>query len=230
MVLQQVAPRVHAHSPDVSRPDPVRIVGITGTLAFNAVALTVLLLPASGPPVVDTRPDTVLAMRWLTPPLPTPPRPPERVDVTPPTPAPLRVPIPVAPRIAVPVDAPVIDGVGTVAAPIEPGVADSVGVETVADSAPLGGTTLAYSNAPAPAYPREALLAGVEGVVVLEVHVGRDGQPLDVRLHRSSGHRDLDRAAVRHVQQTWRFQPAMRDGVPVEAIGLVPIAFNLSGG
>ena len=56
MVLQQVAPRVHAHSPDVSRPDPVRIVGITGTLAFNAVALTVLLLPASGPPVVDTRP------------------------------------------------------------------------------------------------------------------------------------------------------------------------------
>ena len=76
MVLQQVAPRVHAHSPDVSRPDPVRIIGITGTLAFNAVLLTVLLLPASGPPVVDTRPDTVLAMRWLTPPPPTPPRPP----------------------------------------------------------------------------------------------------------------------------------------------------------
>ncbi|MCD9005384.1 energy transducer TonB [Luteimonas sp. XNQY3] len=58
----------------------------------------------------------------------------------------------------------------------------------------------------------------------------RDGRPMDVRLHRSSGHRELDRAAMRHVQRHWTFQPAMRDGVAVEAIGLVPIAFDLSRG
>ncbi|WP_394000797.1 energy transducer TonB [Luteimonas sp. WGS1318] len=230
MVLQQVAPRVHAHSPDASRPDPVRIIGITGTLAFNAMLLTVLLLPATRPPVVDTRPDAVLALRWLTPPPPTPPRPPERVEITTPKPVPVQAPTPVAPRIAVPVDVPVIVGHHDLAAPGESHVVNTVGVEAVAEPAPLAGVTLAYAHAPAPAYPRPALLAGAEGVVVLEVHVGRDGQPLDVRLHRSSGHRDLDRAALRHVQRTWQFQPAMRDGVPVEAIGLVPIAFNLSGG
>ena len=37
----------------------------------------------------------------------------------------------------------------------------------------------------------------------------------------------LDREAVRHVQQRWRFEPAMRDGRPVQAWGLVPIDFSL---
>jgi len=29
------------------------------------------------------------------------------------------------------------------------------------------------------------------------------------------------------VLRHWRFQPALRDGVAVEAVGLVPIAFRL---
>lgn len=230
MVLQQVVPRVPEGNPDLRHPDPVRIVGITGTLAFNAALLTVLLLPGTRPPVIDARPDDVLALRWLTPPPPTPPRPPEPVEITAPTPAPARVPVPVATQIAAPAETPVAARADDVTPPMAPGTMEMTGIGTTAEPAPLAGATLAYAHAPAPVYPRAALLAGAEGVVVLEVHVGRDGRPLDVRLHRSSGHRDLDRAAVRHVQRSWHFQPAVRDGVAVETVGLVPIAFNLASG
>ncbi len=44
------------------------------------------------------------------------------------------------------------------------------------------------------------------------------------------GYRELDEAARRHVLRRWRFQPAMRDGRAVQAIGLVPIEFSLDRG
>jgi protein TonB len=37
----------------------------------------------------------------------------------------------------------------------------------------------------------------------------------------------LDDAARRQVLDEWRFQPAMRDGVAVEAVGRVPIDFRM---
>ena len=63
--------------------------------------------------------------------------------------------------------------------------------------------------------------------MLLEVLVGEDGRPIDVRIHGSSGHRMLDAAARRHVLREWSFRPAVRDGRPVQAIGIVPIDFHL---
>ena len=63
--------------------------------------------------------------------------------------------------------------------------------------------------------------------MTLRILVDVDGRPLQVQVERSSGHRSLDREAVRHVQQRWRFEPATRDGRPVQAWGLVPIDFSL---
>ena len=63
--------------------------------------------------------------------------------------------------------------------------------------------------------------------MLLRVLVDIDGRPLQVVVDRSSGHRSLDREAVRHVQQRWRFEPAMHGGRPVQAWGLVPIDFSL---
>ena len=54
-----------------------------------------------------------------------------------------------------------------------------------------------------------------------------DGKPLQVSIHRSSGNRELDRAAQQHILRRWTFRPAMRDGRAVQAIGLVPIDFKL---
>ena len=62
---------------------------------------------------------------------------------------------------------------------------------------------------------------------MLEVLVGLDGQPLAVTVARSSGHRELDEAARAQVLKRWRFQPATRDGLAVQAIGMVPIEFAL---
>ncbi|KLJ01781.1 hypothetical protein WQ56_05310 [Luteimonas sp. FCS-9] len=205
------------------------MVGIAGTLAFNAVVLSMLLVPAGGgdpPTLPDAAPS--LDFRWLTPPPPTPPRPPEQVEIAAPhpvpTPAPKPAPVAIAPAVEA---APAVDP-----APwpiVEPAPAPAE-VAPPTMTAPASGVQLQYAAAPAPAYPRDALRAGNTGVVQLEVHVGVDGRPLSVRVHRSSGHRDLDQAALRQVQRHWRFQPALRDGQPVEAIGLVPIAFDLDRG
>ncbi|MET0328205.1 MAG: energy transducer TonB [Luteimonas sp.] len=212
------------------RPDAVRIVGLSGTLAFNAMLFMVLLVPATQEVIDRALPDRNPELTWVTPPAPQPPRPPERVEVV----KPPVVPTPAVPRPAAPPTAPVeaavvVDGGTLPALPSFEGPAVDVATPVI-DAAPLSGMALRYANAPAPDYPRAALAAGAEGVVLLEVHVGIDGRPMDVRIHRSSGNRDLDRAALRHVQRVWTFQPAMRDGVAVEAIGLVPIAFNLSKG
>jgi periplasmic protein TonB len=99
----------------------------------------------------------------------------------------------------------------------------------MAEIGPVPGVRLEYADAPAPSYPRDALREGVEGTVMLQVLVDVDGRPLQVDVQRSSGDRRLDAAARRQVLQHWRFRPAMQDGRPVQAIGLVPIAFNLRG-
>ena len=58
--------------------------------------------------------------------------------------------------------------------------------------------------------------------------VGVDGLPKDVKVEKSSGHRDLDRAAMEAVRK-YRFNPEIRNGKKVEGYARVPITFNLSG-
>ncbi|MDO4709984.1 MAG: TonB family protein [Pseudomonadota bacterium] len=78
---------------------------------------------------------------------------------------------------------------------------------------------------PAPRYPRNALRNGIGGVVQLQVDVGPDGVPTSVSLIRSSGSRELDRAATEAVRR-WRFQPATENGQPTVGRVSVPIQFT----
>ncbi|PJK03973.1 energy transducer TonB [Lysobacteraceae bacterium NML71-0210] len=78
---------------------------------------------------------------------------------------------------------------------------------------------------PAPRYPRNALRDGIGGVVQLQVDVGPDGVPTSVSLIRSSGSRELDRAAS-DVVRRWRFQPATENGQPSVGRVTVPIQFT----
>lgn len=71
-------------------------------------------------------------------------------------------------------------------------------------------------STPSPEYPSAALRARASGDVVLRIEVGTDGRPSDVAVVGSSRNRALDRAAVQTVRR-WRFEPALRDGVPVPA-------------
>ncbi|WIG55832.1 MAG: hypothetical protein OJF61_001620 [Rhodanobacteraceae bacterium] len=90
--------------------------------------------------------------------------------------------------------------------------------------------TIAYETATPPAYPIEALRAGVQGTVLLKVLVDTSGKPVQVAIERSSGSRTLDDAARQHVLAAWRFHAAMRDGRAIQAWAQVPVKFNLSQG
>lgn len=79
---------------------------------------------------------------------------------------------------------------------------------------------------PLPKYPPAARRRGAEGRVVLAVQVGADGRARTIELRQSSGHADLDAAALKAVRR-WRFAPASRGGVSVEGLAIVPIRFRL---
>jgi len=77
-----------------------------------------------------------------------------------------------------------------------------------------------------PDYPLEALRRGLEGTVVLRVHVAADGRVSEVEILDSSGYLILDAAAVRAVK-SWQFAPATRGGRPVTAVVRQPVRFSL---
>ena len=82
------------------------------------------------------------------------------------------------------------------------------------------------TSQPAPRYPRNALRAGIEGTVQVQVDVGPDGVPTSVALAAGSGNRELDRAAMDAVRR-WRFRPAVVNGQPSVGRVTVPIQFTV---
>lgn len=77
---------------------------------------------------------------------------------------------------------------------------------------------------PAPGYPEMARLAEVEGTVLLQVRVGKDGRVEEVRVVESVPM--LDDAAVRAARQAI-FTPALQQGRPVAVWVEIPIQFRL---
>lgn len=206
--------------------DSARILTMSSTIAINLLAFGLLMMPLSMPPpavAVDDKP--TLSGRVIE------PEPVEIVPVNLPRP-PQPVAHPVVPRTAAPtrseaISAPVTVDTGTeVAVDTSHDVAGPVDSITPASTGP-SPMQLEYRLAPAPTYPRRALQQRLTGTVLLEVLVGLDGRPLDVKVAQSSGHRELDEAARAQVLKRWSFQPATRNGLAVQAIGMVPIQFAL---
>ena len=76
-----------------------------------------------------------------------------------------------------------------------------------------------------PDYPEDARRRTIEGDVVLEIVVRRDGSVGDVRVLKSLG-ASLDQRAIEAVRQ-WRFDPARRRGTPVDVLVEVSVEFKL---
>lgn len=83
-----------------------------------------------------------------------------------------------------------------------------------------------YLRNPAPDYPPAAQKRGLEGKVVLKVHVLASGQPDTVTVATSSGHQILDDAALKAVTQ-WAFAPARRGQTPIDGWVQVPLTFKI---
>jgi TonB family protein len=76
-----------------------------------------------------------------------------------------------------------------------------------------------------PSYTDEARRRAIEGDVVLEIVVRRDGSVGDVHVKRSLG-AGLEQRAIDAVRQ-WRFGPARRQGSPVDVVVEVSVEFKL---
>jgi len=214
------------HSFHDIHPDAKRIAAMAAAIVLNAALLMLLVVPMRAPPSVPL-PDRDPDLRWILPKTekPKPPVVPVDHQRAPTTHPVVHTPVAVTPPIA-----PVIvdnDPMQLDAVDHEQTVQPTQSQETTDSAEPLPGVRLEYADAPAPAYPRDALRDGAEGTVLLQVLVDVDGRPLRVDVQRSSGDRRLDLAARRQVLEHWRFRPAMKDGRAMQAIGLVPIDFHL---
>ncbi|MBD0270786.1 MAG: energy transducer TonB [Acetobacteraceae bacterium] len=77
-----------------------------------------------------------------------------------------------------------------------------------------------------PDYPAQARDRGDEGTVGLHLLIGADGTTREVRMHRSSGNRLLDAAAVAAARR-WEVEPASVGGRRTDAWVEVPVRFRL---
>lgn len=182
------------------------------------------------------------------PPPPPQPRPEPKPEPPAPTPTPV-VQAPVVPKPADPVDTP-----GVLAPPVDPrppnqgsgagggagtgagtgvGEGNGAGIGPGSDGGEGGGPYRPGAGIDPPTlqrevkplYTDEARRQGIEGDVVLEVVVRRDGLVGDVRVKRGLD-RGLDQRAIEAVRQ-WRFAPARRHGVAVDVIVEVAVGFKL---
>jgi protein TonB len=79
-----------------------------------------------------------------------------------------------------------------------------------------------------PDYPPEAFRKRQEGWVELEFTVGVDGKVTNLQVARAQPSHVFDREATRAMQQ-WTFQPALKDGKPVESRLKRRVNFVLGG-
>ncbi len=77
-----------------------------------------------------------------------------------------------------------------------------------------------------PQWPREALVEGIEGYVVVEVTIGADGSVKDVHVLQSEPKRMFDRNVIRAVLK-WKFKPRIINGVAVERKAIQMLEFTL---
>jgi len=203
--------------------------------------------PSPVPPVRRTPPPPPRPVERRLPPVPTPRIEPIQVDPPKPTPPPA-VQAPVVPVPADPVDTAGVLGRSATTTPSNgPGSGGGVGSGTgtgigEGQGAGIGpGTGGGTGGGPFqpgsgidppqllrevhPVYTDDARRRAIEGDVVLEIVVRRDGTVGSLRVIRSLG-AGLDQKAVDAVRQ-WRFGPARRQGVPVEVVVEVSVEFKL---
>lgn len=117
----------------------------------------------------------------------------------------------------------------TITAPIAQPVPMQPATSVVSIVAPADGpapTALTYGTQTRIPYPPIALRNRIEGTVILRVLVGEDGEVKEIEVDKSSGSRDLDRAA-REAVMKWKFKPGMRGGVACAGRARVPVSFTL---
>jgi TonB family protein len=79
-------------------------------------------------------------------------------------------------------------------------------------------------SAPQPSYPKLASLTRMQGPVVMQAIISKEGTIEDV--HVIKGHRLL-RGAATNAVRTWRYRPYLINGQPVQVATTVSVDFKL---
>ncbi len=119
----------------------------------------------------------------------------------------------------------------TTTTPSLPSIPPSSRRQPLMASAPSASGT--YTSKPSilassrPIYPRIARESGWEGTVVLRTLIDPTGNPIQVKIRKSSGHPILDREAEKAIKK-WKFQPAKDGNIPIAKWVDIPIKFDLN--
>lgn len=81
-------------------------------------------------------------------------------------------------------------------------------------------------NKPQPTYPGALLKKGIGGKVLVSCEVDDSGRVISTSIKMSSGHPDLDKAAITAVNR-WKFKPGTKNGRNIKAICIVPFNFEV---
>ena len=100
-------------------------------------------------------------------------------------------------------------------------------VSTEAERFVVGGniTEPVKLSGPNPIYPEAARRARIQGVVVLECTIGKQGSVQEVKVLRPLP-LGLTEAAIDAVNK-WKFKPSTLNGKPVEVLYILTVRFNL---
>jgi protein TonB len=95
------------------------------------------------------------------------------------------------------------------------------------DNGVVGARAIASTHT-IPDYPPLDIRLEHEGNVLLRLVIDERGTVVHAVVERSSGHESLDRAAMNWVMTHWRYEPAMRAGVPVASTTDAIVTFRLT--
>jgi TonB family protein len=78
----------------------------------------------------------------------------------------------------------------------------------------------------APVYPKEAEDKGITGKVIIRALIDKNGDPIQVKVGKSSGYEMLDESAVAAAKKN-KYKPAVKDGKPVAVWVSYTVKFKL---
>ena len=219
----------------------IRSLPVSVLLHVTTVAVVALVALTAGDQLPT--PPTVMAfvapMGTPTPPPPPPPRAAVAARAVTPVPnpaaAPVTAPAEIRPETGLEPSAAVVPGGveggipgGAVAGMgiVEPPVAPPPAPPAAAEPLRIGGNIrppTKLRDVP-PIYPRLAIQARVQGVVIVEADISAEGKVTDARILRSI--RLLDEAALDAVRQ-WEYTPTLLNGIPRPVVMVVTVNFFL---
>lgn len=200
-----------------------RIAGTAFAIALHVVVFMMLMAPISAQKAPDKEDDVTL-VSFIEPPKPPPPPPPppkeppktitKIVEQPKPTPVP---PPPEAPPIVYDTPSPVAYEAPPPAPPAPAAIPQDFGGEVDATGRAMNP----------PQYPPEEQRRGITGTVTVGLTYDANGNVTDVQVIKSSGNRNLDRAAVKAAKR-WKVNPGMRNGVKVAGVAKTDVVFTLN--